>query len=653
GNTCSHQRSINLPKDGKCLVPVKTAYDWVTAQAACERAGGSLYQHPNAFLQSRPNLMNCLASISETTFDDMWLNAVGMWYPHFFWINMTLVNKINYCTELQPPKDDSSSVPITSDTLSVDYCVSTCHDRGARFIVLHSSGTSFECYCKHELETKYMSPCKADSVSYLDKKTYFIVHAQEDNLIKLASSEAFSKTEILCATVDQQTKDSREMRSDTCFTNHPFICCLGEAAKCNNNTQCTGTECRFLMRDKCMLRVAINYNWYAARAYCVQRGGDLWNMHELNEMNQVTQFLDGQSRYWIGATNYAWSFNATSVQLNSVNGNFNLVKCGHMFRERTNVGVGGMWQWGDTVCDQQKSFLCEFVKTAFTSSEINEEVVCPWPVKIIVIPTETPVVIPSGGYTGDKQSDSFPLAAVIAACVAALVLLTCLALAFGYCHRQGKFKKAKEHLAFIPYFADVNAGPDYSATMHSNMSSVSEHGSQIGLMKGGGFQSGLSAFATSTSYGEHNGVFSTQSLDRAQKDSMARKLAESQHYLAGNTSMDERGFASTYNTMPVKSRGYMTLQAQMDIKDEAELAALRGSLRGKPEVTLVTDNVDMNFTVNHAISRSHSHAGSDQSRSSLERTMEEITLPVSEGGMLRNLPERVAEARIYSNQTST
>lgn len=60
-----------------------------------------------------------------------------------------------------------------------------------------------------------------------------------------------------------------------------------------------------------MLRVAINYNWYAARAYCVQRGGDLWNMHELNEMNQVTQFLDGQSRYWIGATNYAWSFNAS------------------------------------------------------------------------------------------------------------------------------------------------------------------------------------------------------------------------------------------------------------------------------------------------------------------------------------------------------
>ncbi|KAH9502463.1 hypothetical protein Btru_075717 [Bulinus truncatus] len=237
------------------------------------------------------------------------------------------------------------------------------------------------------------------------------------------------------------------------------------------------------------------------------------------------------------------------------------------------------------------------------------------------------------------KGDSFPLAAVIAACVAALVLLTCLALAFGYCHRQGKFKKAKEHLAFIPYFADVSTGADYSATMQSNMSSVSEHGSQIGLMKGGGFQSGMSAFATSTSYGEHNGMFSTQSLDRAQKDSMARKLAESQHYLAANNSMDERGFASTYNTMPAKSRGYMTLQAHMDIKDEAELAALRGSLRGKPEVTLVTDNVDMNFTVNHAVSRSHSHAGSDQSRSSLERTMEEITMPSFDSSLIINRPD--------------
>lgn len=90
----------------------------------------------------------------------------------------------------------------------------------------------------------------------------------------------------------------------------------------------------------------------------------------------------------------------------------------------------------------------------------------------------------------------------------------------------------------------------------------------------------------------------------------------------------------------------------MCFQDEAELAALRASFRNRPEVALVTDNVDMNFTVNHAVSRNDSHAGSELSRSSLERTMEEINLPVSEGGMGLNLPERVAdEARIYSTMT--
>ncbi|XP_059145594.1 uncharacterized protein LOC131932673 [Physella acuta] len=651
-NPCSHSRTINLPKDGKCLVPVRTAYDWTTAQAACERAGGSLYQHPNARLQSRPTLMNCLASMADTKFDDMWLNAVGIWYPHFFWINMTVVNEVNYCTREVPPRDDASSVPITSDTLSVDYCVSTCHDSGARFIVLHNGGKSPECYCKHELDSRYQLPCYTNTFQYKDTENYYIIHAKEDDLIKLAASEAFSKTEILCATVDHATKDNREMRSDTCFTAHPFLCCLGEATKCTS-LECSGTECRFLMKDKCMLRVASNYNWYAARAYCVAKGGDLWNMHELNEMNQVTQFLDGVSRYWIGASNYGWTFNATSADLSKTGGDFNLARCGHMFRERLSTTSSGTWQWGDTVCDQQKSFLCEFPKTTFTREEIDREVSCPWPITVISVPDETQTPIPFVNNNQSSSGDSFPIAAVIAACVAALVLLTCLALAAGYCHRQGKFKKAKEHLAFIPYFADVSGAADYSATMQSNMSSVSERGSQIGLVKGGGYQSGMSAFAMSTSYGEQNGMFQTQSLDRRQKDSMARKLTDSQNYLVnGNSSLDERGFAATYSTLPLKTRDYMTLQAQMDIKDEAELAALRGSLRGKPEVTLVTDNVDMNFTVNHAISRSQSHAGSEPSRSSLERTMEEITLPVSEGGHLRNLPERVAEARIYTSHSN-
>ncbi|GFR59288.1 hypothetical protein ElyMa_005382000 [Elysia marginata] len=113
-----------------------------------------------------------------------------------------------------------------------------------------------------------------------------------------------------------------------------------------------------------------------------------------------------------------------------------------------------------------------------------------------------------------------------------------------------------------------------------------------------------------------------------------------------NTNLD-----ATYATVARNGTDYMTLQAQMEIKDDAELASLRGSVRHKPEVALVTDNVDMNFTVNKAVNRSHSHAGSERSRSSLDRTMEEIH--ADRNGVSMSLPERVVEAKYYAGTTST
>lgn len=90
-------------------------------------------------------------------------------------------------------------------------------------------------------------------------------------------------------------------------------------------------------------------------------------------------------------------------------------------------------------------------------------------------------------------------------------------------------------------------------------------------------------------------------------------------------------------------------------QDDAEVAALRESFRRKPEVSLVTDNVDMNFTVNHAVSQGQVQAQvGDMARSAEEITVEAVILPATEGGVTLSLPDRVLEeARIYSTLKST
>ncbi|BFZ04497.1 hypothetical protein BsWGS_07536 [Bradybaena similaris] len=647
---CEDPNAISLPKDKKCLVPVKTAYNWVNAASTCERSGGSLFQTPDALLASRPDLMRCLAAMSDSTYSAMWINALGLWSPHFRWSNGSAVNQVDYCSRIAPPREDTNN--ITSDTLSVDYCVQTCRVKGATYTIYFNNSRTLECYCNHRLDPSFTNiPCHVTTVDTNTLGIYYILLFKPDSLIQITGTNVTSRSEILCSTVDDSTfRVRKQITSEKCFNraNLNFICDLGDETKCANKG-CQTTECYFTLYRRCLLRVGMNYHWYAARAYCQNRDGDLWNMLYLNDLEKVPMLSERFARYWIGATNYDWRFNATSASLGSVpSKDYNRHRCGHMVRQGSSPSEL-TYLWSDTVCDQQKAFLCQFVKTAFNPDEINLEAACPWPTPPpppggTAIPTSEPVV----GTSGDDYS--FPVGAVIAAIIAGLVLLACLGLTIGYCGRRrgwmtGRFKKVREPLTFVPYLADVS-GADYES--HANMSFASDHGSQAGLVKGG--YHNTSGYGMSTSYGEQSGAFSGKSLDRRHKEAMDRKLAESQNYLtSGNMSMDERGFAATYSTLPNRPRDFMTLQAQMDIKDEAELAALRASFRNRPEVALVTDNVDMNFTVNHAVSRNDSHAGSELSRSSLERTMEEINLPVSEGGMGLNLPERVAdEARIYS-----
>ncbi|CAG5121712.1 unnamed protein product [Candidula unifasciata] len=674
-NPCSHPNAISLPKDKKCLVPVATAASWIEASGICESAGGSLYETPDARLASRPELMQCLAEMSDTKYDDMWINAIGLWTPHFIWINGTLVNKVDYCTLQQPSED--SYVPIKSEYLSVDYCVSTCHDSGARYIILHRTGKFPECYCRKELQERYKLPCGVSAVDYGDQRGFYIVHSKEDSLIKISNANAFTRTDLLCATVNGETMRERQMGSNTCFTKNHFICCLGEKSSCVDES-CFGPVCRFIMMDKCMLRVALEYNWYAARAYCTNLGGDLWNMHEFNEMAQVNQHLEPTSEYWIGATNYGWTFNGTSANFSSLPFNdATRVRCGHMFRERETFSSNS-WQWSDADCTQQKAFLCQFDKTDFAAELNGSETVCPWRLVDPITPTlnfnsttffsvgnstdflENITVIPvTEQFVGVYGEESFPIAAVIAAIIAGIIMLTCLAVGLTWCSRSpwmsGGIRRVRERLAFIPYFADIPV-VDYEG--HGHMSSASDHGSEVGLVKGE-YQTARSGFAMSSSYAEQSGMFASQSMDRRQEESMDRRLmgGNSNYIASGNSSANERGFAATNGgAMYSNARDLMTLQAQMNILDDAEVAALRESFRRKPEVALVTDNVDMNFTVNHAVSQGQVQAlvGGDMVRSAEERTVEAVILPATEGGVALSLPERVVEeARIYSTLKTT
>ena len=50
------------------------------------------------------------------------------------------------------------------------------------------------------------------------------------NMIRLTSSETFSETETLCAVVDTETAQERELLSKTCFSEFPFLCSLGECS---------------------------------------------------------------------------------------------------------------------------------------------------------------------------------------------------------------------------------------------------------------------------------------------------------------------------------------------------------------------------------------------------------------------------------------
>lgn len=94
----------------------------------------------------------------------------------------------------------------------------------------------------------------------------------------------------------------------------------------------------------------------------------------------------------------------------------------------------------------------------------------------------------------------------------------------------------------------------------------------------------------------------------------------------GSITGDERLMSASYASLSPRAREYMTLSAHMNIHEDFE--SPNHSTRRKPEVALVTSDVDLNFTVNHAYARSQQGSRHESERSS-ERGVDEIDLPIA------------------------
>ena len=149
---------------------------------------------------------------------------------------------------------------------------------------------------------------------------------------------------------------------------------------------------------------------------------------------------------------------------------------------------------------------------------------------------------------------------------------------------------------------------------------------------------GLKRAHTIASYGDIDGLYakvSRRQSERSEKpvfrDASSRAastsgvnkvvLTEMERIMERNYLDDigSQNMSAIHQASSPKFREYMTLTANMSFD---ESVALRDS-HSRPEVALVTNDVDLNFTVNHAFTKNR-HASD---HSTLECTMEEIEMP--------------------------
>ncbi|XP_025089128.1 uncharacterized protein LOC112561108 [Pomacea canaliculata] len=431
-------------------------------------------------------------------------------------------------------------------------------------------------------------------------------------------------------------------------------------------------------------------------------------------MYQVSQYLLRSTPYWLGATDHVWAFAPESNIFGKTAPDFEVVRCGHMFLERTGESSQSFeWKWAGTRCDQQKSYICQYAVTEqarfASSSSTKDNVVCPW--KIPPIPTQPPVntLVPPIHTTADTGSGmtlpalvadggdgetGYPIAAIIAACIAALVILLCAIFMLGYSRRRKwlleKWKRTREYL--WPFWTSA---PTYVTADHSHsdpgFDTLSTGHTAFHSDSGSVLLSGTlphpSLLHESAAYKNAHAHRSTSDLKDASKrnesfEKVSRRANQSMTSsggsaktgggllrmggMGGDGSATEGGYggisllsdgltlsggggggvgggtgslleehlmSASYSSLSPRAREYMTLSAHMNIHEETDSPFL--GKRKKPEVALVTNDVDLNFTVNHAYARSRQ--GSERSS---EKGLDEIDLNL---GSTVEIPTRTVE----------
>ncbi|XP_046546581.1 uncharacterized protein LOC124256651 [Haliotis rubra] len=266
---------------------------------------------------------------------------------------------------------------------------------------------------------------------------------------------------------------------------------------------------------------------------------------------------------------------------------------------------------------------------------------------------------------GDGGS-SFPLAAVIAACVAAVLMLLCALLSVFFIRRRQwvakKFSRKSDRVFgghrlprrfYHRWSNNYNYYPDHlsdggweSISTHhtgvlSDMSVVSAP-SPGGYVREGYENRGLSRAYTLASPADLDALYANVNhkggiIRRSTTKGSSHNFTTVGHALgsgmAGTSGLGGSGsniglqhdlnksLTSIHHTGLSASKEYMTLAAHMNILED--VGSTRSATRTRPEVALVTNDVDLNFTVNRAVTKNRT--GSEHSS---ERTIEEIELPV-------------------------
>lgn len=683
----SKNTAVFLPQTGLCLIPISNKKSWLAAQTVCEENLGSLYRLPDdGQLRGVDGMLGqCLSAMpssSNLQDSDFWMGVVSNYSRQWFWVNGTLLNPIRYVTTDETAFQKKQDVNMCSYYLSIDYCVLECHTLAAAYTVVNFQKNYPCCFCSFSLDTsKVQASPQAFFNASPHSSPYYVAQAGEGsgNLIRLFTTEAFSQTDTLCATVDTNTVIKRELTSKTCFSEFPFLCSLGtnRSVACDS-VNCQDTWCQLRVREECVQRDSRRMTWFRARAECRALGGDLWTLGRLNDMHQVHQALKENTQYWIGAINHNWSFSAVSDIFGSDNPDYEAFRCGHMFQEQSGETTR-QWLWSDTRCDQQKSYICQYPQTIHTTTTTDKEVICPWE----IITTPSPVTAspasptnnnsnsnssnPNGSFVTDgplSAAGSDSIIPIIAAVIAAATILMCALFVLGYARqRRWQTKKMRRSRDYLwPFWAST---PTFLSPSHASFDSLSTGHTGVHSDNGSVFHAGAFVFPDPTHpVGEGGGANRSHAYSRVGSRSreepiLRDRLNGSASVTSGRSRLspggvgfeegvtggggrerDGQGGASAaaspahsenltnqmdaYRPNSPRSKEYMTLSAHMNIQEDYD--SLYSTVRRKPEVALVTNDVDLNFTVNHAYPRSRSPPVSERS---IERGVDEIDMPVA------------------------